>query len=114
MKPCFAVCPFNLALSVYDRFAIGRSLVKLGNCYGSLVADRGGPAARIAASCLVSGYKTSPRPVAVDEHREATSGCAAVVKPCSAVCPFNLALSVYDRFAIGRSLVKLGNCYRGI
>ncbi|MDU7559232.1 MAG: hypothetical protein E7K65_15495, partial [Pseudomonas sp.] len=58
------------------------------------------------------GPQIAPRPVAVDEHREATFGCAAVVKPCSAVGQFNLALSLYDRFAIGRSLVKLGTYYR--
>ena len=49
--------------------------------------------------------------VAVAEHREATSGCAAVVKPSTAGYQLYPALRVYDRFAIGRSLAVLGNCY---
>ena len=49
--------------------------------------------------------------VAVAEHREATSGCAAVVKPSTAGYQLYPALRVYDRFAIGRSLAVLGHCY---
>ena len=45
----------------HDCCAAGRSLAVLVNDYrGGEVAGRGGPAARIAASCLVSDYKTSP------------------------------------------------------
>ena len=48
--------------------------------------------------------------VAVDEHREAASGCVRL-RSSRKIKHRGLSVSIYDRYAIGRSLVKLGNCY---
>ena len=49
--------------------------------------------------------------VAVAELCEATSDDAVVVKPHFAVTALKRTRRPFDRFAIGRSLAKLGNCY---
>ena len=67
-----------------------RSLVLLVNCYGA------GRAAKT---------------VAADEPCEAASGCAAVVESAFTVNQTNRVCRFYDRFALGRSLVLLVNCY---
>ena len=71
-----------------DRFALDRSLV-----------------------LLVSGYKGRWRTVVADEPCEAAIGCAAVVKSALTVNQANRVYRFCDRFALGRSLVLLVNCY---
>ena len=75
---------------IYDRFALGRSLV-----------------------LLVNGYEARwvAKTVAADEPCEAATGCAAVVESAFTVNQADRTLRICDRFALERSLVLLVNCY---
>ena len=74
----------------YGCCATGRRLAKLDNCYGWSTPVDGSPAARIAASYLVSDYTI----------------CRSELVSRS----FDLQM-VYGCCAAGRRLAKLDNCY---
>ena len=97
----------------YVRLRSSRS-TSVQPCYGGIGCKSWRPYGPHRSLVPRQRLQDHTTPVVVDEHREATFGCAAVAKPCSAVYQLNFALSIYDRFAIGRSLVKLGNCYGGV